>query len=58
MEITATEKEKENKSKKRNGDSIRDFWDNTKCTNIHMIGVPEIEEMGKKKDIRKYLKIL
>ena len=30
---------------KRNEDSLRDIWDNIKCTNIHIIiGVPEGEE--------------
>ena len=36
-----------------NEDSLRDPWDNIKCTNIHIIGVPEGEE---RKDLRKYLK--
>ena len=26
---------------KRNEDSLRDFWDNIKHTNIHITGVPE-----------------
>ena len=25
-------------------DSLRDLWDNIKCTNIQIIGVPEEEE--------------
>ena len=29
---------------KRNEDSLWDFWDNIKCTNIHIIGFPEGEE--------------
>ena len=29
---------------KRNEDSLRDLWDNIKCNNIHIIGVPEGEK--------------
>ena len=36
---------------KRTEDSLRDFWDNIKCTNIRIIGVPE--EEGKKKGYEK-----
>ena len=32
---------------KRNEDSLRDFWDNIKRNNIHVIGVPEGEEREK-----------
>ena len=32
---------------KRNEDSRRDLWDNIKCTNIHIIRVPEGEEREK-----------
>ena len=32
---------------KRTEDSLRDFWDNIKCTNISIIGVPEEEEKKK-----------
>ena len=32
---------------KRIEDSLRDLWDNIKCTNIHIIGVPEGEEQEK-----------
>ena len=32
---------------KRSEDTIRDLWDNIKCTNIRIIGVPEKEEKGK-----------
>ena len=36
---------------KRTEDSLRDLWDNIKCTNIRVIGVPE--EEGKKKGYEK-----
>ena len=29
---------------KRTEDSLRDLWDNMKCTNIQIIGVPEEEK--------------
>ena len=32
---------------KRTEDSLRDLWDNIKCTNIRIIGVPEEEEKNK-----------
>ena len=32
---------------KRNEDSLRDLWDNIKCTNIQVIGVPKEEEKKK-----------
>ena len=32
---------------KRSEDSLRDLWDNIKCTNIQIIGVPEEEEKKK-----------
>ena len=46
VEFTATEQNKE-KRMKRNEDGLRDLWDNTKCTNIRIIGVPEGEEREK-----------
>ena len=46
VEITALEQNKE-KRMKRNEDSLRDLWDNIKCSNIHVIGVPEREEREK-----------
>ena len=46
MEITTAEQNKENKMK-RIEDSLRDLWDNIKCTNIRIIGVPDEEEKKK-----------
>ena len=50
MEITTAEQNKETRMK-RTEDSLRDLWDNIKCTNIRIIGVPEEEE--KKKGTKK-----
>ena len=46
MEITS---EEHNKIKriKRTEDSLREHWDNIKCTNIRIIGIPEEEEKKK-----------
>ena len=46
VEITTAEQKKE-KRMKRTEDTLRDFWDNIKRTNIRMIGVPEGEEKKK-----------
>ena len=35
------------KKKKRNKDNLRDLWDNGKCPNIRIIGVPEEEDKKK-----------
>ena len=46
VEITTAEQNKE-KRMKRIEDSLRDLWDNIKCTNIRIKGVPEEEEKKK-----------
>ena len=46
VEITAREQNTE-KRMKRNEDILRDLWDNTKHTNILIIGAPEGEEREK-----------
>ena len=43
VEITS-EEQKKVKRMKRTEDSLRDFWDNFKRTNIQIIGVPEKRE--------------
>ena len=40
VEINGTERKKE-KRIKRSEDNLRDLWDNVKCSNIQIIGVPE-----------------
>ena len=52
VEINETERKKE-KQIKRNEDNLRDLWDNVKCANIRIIGVPKEED--KKKDHEKIL---
>ena len=46
VEITTAEKTKE-KRMKGIEDSLRDLWDNIKCTNIRIIEVPKEEEKKK-----------
>ena len=49
-------KQRGKKKKKRikiNEDNLRDFWDNVKCPDIRIIGVPEEED--KRKDHEKIL---
>ena len=46
VEITSEEQNKV-KRMKSTKDSLRDLWDNIKCTNIRIIGVPEEEEKQK-----------
>ena len=46
VEITSEEQNKV-KRMKRTKDSLRDLWDNIKCTNIRIIWVPEEEEKKK-----------
>ena len=52
VEINETER-KRDKRIKRTEDNLRDLWDNVKCPNIQIIGVPE--EDNKKKDHEKIL---
>ena len=52
VEINEAEGKKE-KRIKRNEDNLRDLWDNVKCPNIRIVGVPE--EEGKKKGHEKIL---
>ena len=49
VEITAEEQNKERRMK-RIEDNLRDLWDNTKHTNIQIIGVPEEEEKNKRSE--------
>ena len=52
VEINEAERKKE-KRIRRNEDNLRDLWDNVKCPNIRIIGVPK--EDGKKKVHEKIL---
>ena len=42
VEITATEQNIDNRMK-RNENTLKDLWDNIKCSNIRIIGAPEGE---------------
>ena len=53
VEINEAERKRE-KRMKRNEDNLRELWDNVKCPNIRIIGVPE-EEDKKRKDHEKIL---
>ena len=55
VEITAEEPNK-GKGMKRLEESLRDLWDNIKCTNIRVIRVPEEEE--KKKGSEKIFELI
>ena len=55
VEINETERKKE-KQILKNEDNLRNIWDNVKCPNIRIIGVPEEED--KKKDHEKILEII
>ena len=46
VEITSEEQNKVKRMKKTE-DSLRDLWDNIKCTNVRIIGFPEEEEKKK-----------
>ena len=48
VEITDVEQKREKKYiVKRNEESLREFWDNVKCTNIRIIGMTEGGEWEK-----------
>ena len=55
VEINEAERKKE-KIIKRNEHNLWDLWDNVKCPNIWIIGVPEEED--KKKDDEKILEAI
>ena len=55
VEINDAERKKEKRIKKSE-DNLRDLWDNVKCPNIQIIGVPGEED--KKKRHEKMLEII
>ena len=57
MEIIAIAQNTE-KRMKRNEGSLGDLWDNIKCTNIHIVGVPEGRERERKDQKKIFEKII
>ena len=53
VEINETKNKKE-KQIKRNEDNLSDLWDNVKCPNIRIIGVPE--KHTRRETMKKYLR--
>ena len=49
MEIMDAEQKRE-KRLKTNEEGLRELWDNIKCTNIPISGVPEVEEREKESE--------
>ena len=48
VKVTATKQNIQKSNQKKNDEyTLRDLWDNIKCTNIHIIGVSEGEEREK-----------
>ena len=50
VEITS-EQQTKLKTMKRTENSLRELWDNIKCTNIQIIGVPEEEEKKEHEEV-------
>ena len=55
VEITS-EEQNELKRIKRTKDSLRDLWDNIKCTNVRIIGVTEEEKKKRHEKKKRYEK--
>jgi len=47
MVVIIAEEQNKGKGKRRIENSLRDLWDNIKCTNNRVIGIPEKEEKKK-----------
>ena len=45
--VEINEAERKKRRIKRNEDNLRDLWDNVKCPNLQIIGVPEEEDKKK-----------
>ena len=51
VEINETDRKTEKRILK-NEDNLRDLWDNVKCPNIRITGVPEEDKKTMRKDLR------
>ena len=50
-DIVQTTQAEQNKKIFLNDNSLRNLWDNIKSTNIHNIGVPEVEERERGREL-------
>lgn len=47
MDITQSKQQMEYQTKKKRENNIRNLWDNIKCANLYITGIPEGEEREK-----------
>lgn len=51
MDITQSKQQMEYQTKKKEENNIRNLWDNIKCANLYITGIPEGEERKRVENI-------